>query len=67
MKSFEEAIGRNAAASAALCMSMGAVLEHCEKAVKQQGKKSVWKNCTVTLQNLSERILRFSHCSRRRF
>lgn len=31
MKSFEEAIGRNAAASAALCMSMEAVLGHCEK------------------------------------
>ncbi len=39
MKSFEEAIGRNAADSAALCMSMEKVIEHCEKTIKRQGKK----------------------------
>lgn len=51
MKSFEEAIGRNAAASAALCMSMEAVLGHCEKAVKQQGKsqygRTVQLHCRI--------------------
>lgn len=39
MKSFEEAIGKNAADSAALCMSMENVIEHCEKAIKRQRKK----------------------------
>lgn len=38
MKSFEEAIGRNAADSVALCMSMENVIEYCEKTIKRQGK-----------------------------